>query len=84
MKRFSQYLTVDLAGGGFWALLTGPSMPGLKGRDYRVAGLMFSGHLPGQGLWTSLRGFGGQSVALEWGLEILLGEQSRFCSPSWA
>lgn len=27
---------------------------GSKGGDYRVAGLMFSGHLPVQSLWTSL------------------------------
>lgn len=38
----------------------------------------------GSSFCSSFRGFGGRGVALESGAEALLGEQSWFCSPSWA
>lgn len=72
MKRFSQYLTVDLARGGLSAILTGPSVTGLKGRNCRVVGLMLSRYLPVQGLWTSL----GQKTSLAF--------QSRLQANLWA
>lgn len=43
---------MDLGRGGVSAILTGPSVIRLKGKNCRGVGLMLAGHLLVQGLWT--------------------------------